>query len=375
MTAIAPGALKRTPLHDIHVALGAKMVPFAGYEMPVTYPQGITAEHNAVRNACGMFDVSHMGECIVRGPDAVRFVNSVTSNDVAALAVGQIQYSTLLRENGTIVDDLLVYRFADHLMLVVNASNKEKDLAHLREHMAGFDCTLEDISDDLALLAVQGPDAPETIASLAETPEGNTPLDAVKYYWFTQGTVAGVPCIISRTGYTGETGYELYFDGSQAERVWNAIMATGRVQPCGLGARDTLRLEAGLCLYGHEMDDSTTPLDAGLSWLVKLGKSEPFLGREELARQQQEGTDRRLVGFTLDERAIPRHGYGVLYGDVHVGEVCSGTMSPTLGIPVGTCYLPAPAAVEGTAFAIDIRGKSVPARVVKLPFYKRSARQ
>jgi aminomethyltransferase len=375
MTAIAPGALKRTPLHDIHVALGAKIVPFAGYEMPVTYPQGITAEHNAVRNACGMFDVSHMGECLVRGPDAVRFVNSVTSNDVAALAVGQIHYSTLLRENGTIVDDLLVYRFADHLMLVVNASNKAKDLAHLRAHMTGFDCTLEDISDDIALLAVQGPDAPETIASLSAVPQGNTPLDAVKYYWFTEGTVAGVPCIISRTGYTGEAGYELYLDAGQAERVWNAIMATGKVQPCGLGARDTLRLEAGLCLYGNEMDDTTTPLDAGLSWLVKLGKSEPFLGREALARQHQEGTDRRLVGFTLGERAIPRHGYPVLYGDVRVGEVCSGTMSPTLGIPIGTCYLPAPAAVEGTGFAIDIRGKSVPARVVKLPFYKRAGKK
>jgi aminomethyltransferase len=375
MTAIAPGALTRTPLHDIHVALGARIVPFAGYEMPVTYPQGITAEHNAVRNACGMFDVSHMGECIVRGPDAVRFVNSVTSNDVAALAVGQIHYSTLLRENGTIVDDLLVYRFADHLMLVVNASNKEKDLAHLRAGMVGFDCTLEDISESIALLAVQGPDAPETIASLTEVSEGNVPLDAVRYYWFTEGTVAGVPCIISRTGYTGETGYELYFDGAQAERVWNAIMATGTVQPCGLGARDTLRLEAGLCLYGNEMDDSTTPLDAGLSWLVKLGKAEPFLGRETLARQQQEGTDRRLVGFTLEERAIPRHGYGVLYGGVRVGEVCSGTMSPTLGVPIGTCYLPTPAAVEGTEFAIDIRGKTVPARVVSLPFYKRQGKK
>ncbi|MES2524989.1 MAG: glycine cleavage system aminomethyltransferase GcvT [Gemmatimonadota bacterium] len=372
MTATAPGALKRTPLHDIHVALAAKIVPFAGYEMPVTYPQGITAEHNAVRTACGMFDVSHMGECIVRGPDAIRFVNAVTSNDVAALAVGQIHYSTLLRENGTIVDDLLVYRFADHLMLVINASNKDKDIAHLRGAMGGYDCTLEDISDDMALLAVQGPDAPAVIAGLSEVPEGNTPLSAVKYYWFTEGQVAGVPCIISRTGYTGEVGFELYFDAAHATTVWNAIMATGQVSPCGLGARDTLRLEAGLCLYGNELDDNTTPVEAGLSWLVKLGKAEPFLGRQTLATQQQEGTDRKLVGFTLDERAIPRHGYGVVYGGVRVGEVCSGTMSPTLGVPIGTCYLPAAAAVEGTTFAIDIRGKEVPARVVKLPFYKRA---
>lgn len=378
MTATAPGALpqslKRTPLHDIHVALGAKIVPFAGYEMPVTYPQGITAEHNAVRNACGMFDVSHMGEAIVRGPDAIAFVNSVTSNDVAALAVGQVQYSTLLRENGTIVDDLLVYRFADHLLLVINASNKDKDLAHLRAAQGAFDCTLEDISDRTALLAVQGPDAPAVIASLTTIPDGNTPLESVKYYWFTEGQVAGVPCIISRTGYTGEVGFELYFDEAQAVHVWNAIMATGKVSPCGLGARDTLRLEAGLCLYGNELDDRTTPVEAGLNWLVKLGKG-PFMGSETLARQQQEGTDRKLVGFTLDERAIPRHGYPVLYGDVQVGEVCSGTMSPTLGIPVGTCYLPAAAAVEGTEFALDIRGKRVPARVVKLPFYKRAGKK
>ncbi|HYW33159.1 MAG TPA: glycine cleavage system aminomethyltransferase GcvT [Gemmatimonas sp.] len=374
MTATAPGALKRTPLHDTHVALGAKIVPFAGYEMPVTYPEGITAEHNAVRTACGMFDVSHMGECVVRGPDAVRFVNAVTSNDVSALAIGQIQYSTLLRANGTIVDDLLVYRFADYLMLVINASNKDKDIAHLRANMAGFDCTLEDVSDNVALLAVQGPRAPAVIATLSTVPEGHMPLAAVKYYWFTEGSVAGVPCIISRTGYTGELGFELYFDATHATTVWNAMMATGEVSPCGLGARDTLRLEAGLCLYGNEMDDNTTPIEAGLSWLVKLGKPEQFLGRAVLSAQQAEGTDRKLVGFTLDERAIPRHGYGVMYGGVRVGEVCSGTMSPTLGVPVGTCYLPAAAAVEGTKFTIDIRGKEVPARVVKLPFYKRAAK-
>lgn len=374
MTTTAPGALQRTPLHDVHVALGAKMVPFAGFEMPVTYPLGITAEHNAVRNACGMFDVSHMGECIVRGPDAIAFVNAMTSNDVAALAVGQIQYSTLLRANGTIVDDLLVYRFADHLMLVINASNKQKDLAHLRSAIGGFDCTIEDISESMALLAVQGPNAPEVIASLARVADGSTPLESVRYYWFTEGTVAGVPAIISRTGYTGEAGFELYFAADRAVDVWNAIMASGSVAAAGLGARDTLRLEAGLCLYGNELDDTTTPEEAGLSWLVKLGKTGDFVGRETLAAQRQDGTDRKLVGFTLDERAIPRHGHGVIYGGVHVGEVCSGTMSPTLGVPVGTCYLPTAAAVEGTVFAIDIRGKRIPARVVKMPFYKRPAK-
>lgn len=362
-------ALKRTPLYDIHAALGAKIVPFAGFEMPVQYPQGITAEHKAVRETCGMFDVSHMGEVIVRGPDAIKFVASMTSNDVAALEVGQIHYSTLLRENGTIVDDLLVYRYPDHLMLVLNASNKDKDIAHLNAYIGNFDCTMTDISDDIGLLAIQGPQAVGIVQSLA-----SLDITAVKYYRFIEGTVAGVACTISRTGYTGEEGFELYFDGALAPTVWNTVMATGLVTPAGLGARDTLRLEAGLCLYGNELDDNTTPLEAGLSWLVKLGKAEPFLGRDVLARQHSEGTDRKLVGFTLDERAIPRHGHGVEYGGVAFGEVCSGTMSPTLGIPIGTCYLPTAAAVVGTEFALDIRGKKIPARVVKMPFYKRPSK-
>lgn len=369
MTDIASGPLKRTPLHDVHVALGAKIVPFAGYEMPVQYPTGITAEHKAVREACGMFDVSHMGEVIVRGPDAIRFVASVTSNDVEALAVGQVHYSTLLRDDGTIVDDLLVYRFADHLMLVINASNRDKDLAHLEAQRGGFDCTMTDISDATALLAIQGPLAPAIVAALADVP-----LDGIKYYWFTEGRVAGVPCIISRTGYTGELGFELYFDEAQAAHVWNAVMAAGTVTPSGLGCRDSLRLEAGMCLYGNELDDHTTPIEAGLSWLVKLAKREPFLGQDVLRRQHTDGTDRKLVGFTIDERAIPRHGHGVVYGGVPVGEVCSGCMSPTLGIPIGTCYLPAAAAVVGTTFAIDIRGRLLPARVVPLPFYKRAGK-
>ncbi|MCC6241355.1 MAG: glycine cleavage system aminomethyltransferase GcvT [Gemmatimonadaceae bacterium] len=369
MTASASSALKRTPLHDVHVALGAKIVPFAGYEMPVQYPQGITAEHKAVRETCGMFDVSHMGEVIVRGPDAIRFVASVTSNDVEALAIGQIHYSTLLRADGTIVDDLLVYRYADHLMLVINASNRDKDIAHLHAHLGSFDCTMTDISDDIALLAIQGPHAAEIVQSLAAVP-----LEGVKYYRFTEGDVCGIPCTISRTGYTGEDGFELYFPATQAVAMWNAIMATGRVTPTGLGARDSLRLEAGLCLYGNELDDRTTPIEAGLSWIVKLGKRESFVGRDVLQRQHADGTDRKLVGFTIDERAIPRHGYPVVYGGVTIGEVCSGIMSPTLGIPVGTCYVPAAAAVVGTTFEIDIRGKKLPARVVKLPFYKRPSK-
>lgn len=359
---------RRTPLYSAHVALGARLVPFAGWEMPVQYPAGISAEHKAVRERCGLFDVSHMGEVVVRGPDAIAFVNSVTSNDVRALAVGQIQYSTLLTERGTIVDDLLVYRFPDHLYLVINASNREADLTHLRAALGDFDATLEDVSDSYALLAVQGPDAPAVVQRLTETP-----LADIKYYRFVEGEVADVPAIISRTGYTGELGFELYVPWDQADTVWTALMAKGDVAPCGLGARDTLRLEAGMALYGNELDLETTPLEAGLSWLVKLDKP-AFLGKDVLLRQHEEGVERRLVGFTFDQRAVPRHGMPVWYGDVSVGEVCSGTVSPTLGTPIGTCYLPAAAAVEGTDFEIDIRGRRVPARVVKLPFYKRAKR-
>jgi len=361
-------SIRRTPLYDAHVALGARLVPFAGWEMPVQYAAGISAEHRAVREACGVFDVSHMGEVIVRGPDAIAFVNHVTSNDVSALAVGQIQYSTLLTDRGTIVDDLLVYRRADSLFLVVNAGNRDADLAHLRAHLDGFDATLEDVSDAYALIAVQGPKAPAVVQGLADQE-----LGGIKYYRFVDGEVAGVPAIISRTGYTGELGFELYVPWDQARTVWDAIMATGAVTPCGLGARDTLRLEAGMALYGHELDIDTTPLEAGLSWLVKLGKPD-FLGKSVLLRQHEDGVERKLVGFTFDERAIPRHGMPVWYGDLQVGTVCSGTMSPTLGEPVGTCYLPAAAAVPGSTFAVDIRGRQVPARVVSLPFYKRAGK-
>jgi aminomethyltransferase len=361
-------SLRRTPLYDAHVALGARIVPFAGWEMPVQYAAGISAEHRAVREACGVFDVSHMGEVIVRGPDAIAFVNHVTSNDVSALAVGQIQYSTLLTERGTIVDDLLVYRREDSLFLVINAGNREADLAHLRAHLAGFDATLDDVSEAYALIAVQGPNAPAVVQGLADQE-----LGGIKYYRFVDGEVAGVPAIISRTGYTGELGFELYVPWDHARTVWDAIMATGEVTPCGLGARDTLRLEAGMALYGHELDIDTTPLEAGLSWLVKLGKPE-FLGKSVLLRQHEDGVERKLVGFTFDERAIPRHGMPVWYGDLQVGTVCSGTMSPTLAEPVGTCYLPAAAAVPGTTFAVDIRGRQVPARVVSLPFYKRAGK-
>ncbi len=356
--------LKRTPLHDIHVALGAKIVPFAGYEMPVQYPSGITAEHKAVREGCGVFDVSHMGEFWVTGDRAVEFVNHVTSNDVAALAIGQVQYSTILNERGTIEDDCLVYRFADRIMMVVNASNAAKDFAHIVRHAGTYDVTLRDDSEGMALLAVQGPSSAGILQTLTATD-----LSAIKYYHFVEGKVDGHEAIISRTGYTGEDGFELYVKNAVAMPIWNALMATGRVTPAGLGARDTLRLEMGMALYGNDIDDTVTPLQANLAWLTKLAKGE-FVGRDALVAQKAAGLPNRLVGFTMQGRIFPRHGYPVFHDGQASGIVCSGTMSPTLGIPIGTCYLPLAAAKEGTAFEVEIRGARHPAVVTRPPFYK-----
>lgn len=359
---------QRTPLHDVHVSLGAKMVPFAGFEMPVQYPAGITSEHKSVREDVALFDVSHMGEFMVRGPQAIDFINHVTTNDVAALEVGQAQYSTILNENGTIVDDCLVYRFADHLMMVVNASNKDKDLAHITSYMGAFDASVEDVSDRIALLALQGPRAQQVMARYTDVN-----LEDIAYYHFQVTTVAGVPdVILSRTGYTGEDGFELYFDASRAVEVWTAIMADGSVVPAGLGARDTLRLEMGMALYGNDIDDTTTPYEAGLGWLVKLKKGD-FVGKAALERQKAEGIPRKLIGFTMPDRAFPRHGYPVSCAGMACGEVRSGTMSPTLGIAIGTAYLPLDKAKEGTEFEVEIRGKRLPAVVQKMPFYKNAS--
>ncbi len=362
-TATAPGTLRRTPFYDKHVALGAKIVPFAGWEMPVSYPQGITAEHKAVRERCGLFDVSHMGEFMIRGDRAVEFVNYVTTNDVAALAIGQVHYSTILNDRGTIEDDCLVYRFPDHLMMVVNASNIAKDYAHIVRHAARFGVTVEDVSDNMGLLALQGPLAAKILQSLTKTD-----LSTIKYYHFAEGAVGGMDMIISRTGYTGEDGFELYHDTSDSSRLWDLLMGAGDVSPAGLGARDTLRLEMGMALYGNDIDDTVTPLEANLGWLVKLKKG-AFVGSDVLNRQKAEGVKKKLVGFTLTGHNIARHGFPVYFGDQPSGLVCSGTMSPTLGIPIGTCYLPADAAKEGTTFDIEIRGKRAPATVVKMPFY------
>ncbi|HEY5021169.1 MAG TPA: glycine cleavage system aminomethyltransferase GcvT [Gemmatimonadaceae bacterium] len=362
--------LKRTPLYDVHAALGAKIVPFAGFEMPVQYPTGITAEHKAVREKAGLFDVSHMGEFIVRGPQAVDFVSYVTTNDVAALKPGQAHYSTILREDGTIVDDCLVYRSEDRVMMVVNGSNIDKDFAHISRFLKKFpDAKLENISDQIALLALQGPDAARILQQ-----HTSVDLSKIKYYEFTTGKVAGVDKVyISRTGYTGEDGFELYFPGEHAKKIWNALTASGEVTPTGLGARDSLRLEMGMALYGNDLDDTTTPLEASLGWLVNMKKGD-FVGREALAKQKEQGLKRKLVGFTTPERSFPRHGYPVFANGKPSGEVRSGTMSPTLGIPIGTAYVPPESAAEGSPLEIEIRGKRVSAVVQKMPFYKNGSR-
>jgi len=366
MTTIA--ALKRTPLHDIHVALGGKIVPFAGYEMPVQYPSGITAEHKAVRERAGLFDVSHMGEFIVKGPGAVDFVNSVTTNNAAALEVGQVQYSALLNARGTFVDDCLVYRFADHVMMVVNASNAVKDWAHILPNASNFDVAMTDASDETALLALQGPMAQQVLQ-----PFTDIDLEPIGYYHFATGSVAGVPGVtVSRTGYTGEDGFELYFPNAHAVTIWKALTADGRVTPAGLGARDSLRLEMGMALYGNDIDDTVTPFEANLAWIVKLPKGD-FTGRDALVRQKAEGVKKKLVGFTSGEKVFPRHSYPVWCNGVESGVVCSGTMSPSLNIPIGTCYLPVASTAEASAFEIEVRGKRVPASVVKMPFYKNAS--
>src|SRR5216110_2532533 len=306
---------KRTPLHQIHVTLGAKLVPFGGYEMPVSYPGGIAAEHRAVRERVGVFDVSHMGEFEVTGPDRNAFVQRVTCNDVGALRPGQAQYSAILTEQGTFVDDCLVYRFDDRLMLVVNAANIAADWAHIVAQKRGANVRLRDISDATALLAVQGPAAEALLAPL--TPVG---VAMIPYYHFVEGKVAGgVQCFISRTGYTGEDGFELYCRAADVEKLWHALVGAGRAEPVGLGARDTLRLEAGLPLYGNDIDDTTTPYEAGLSFIVKLEKGAAFTGLEALKREKLDGVKRRLVGFKVTEpKTVARPGFAVFLDGTQV---------------------------------------------------------
>jgi aminomethyltransferase len=339
------------------------MVPFAGYEMPVQYPTGITTEHQAVRTSAGIFDVSHMGEFEVTGPDRNAFVNRVTCNDVGALESGQVQYSAILTKEGTFVDDCTVYRFDDKIMIVVNASNREKAWEHIVDLKGGANVRLRDISDEIGLLAVQGPRAEAMVQPLTELR-----LRDIGYYHFTSGRVAGVDCFISRTGYTGEDGFELYCRSTDTEKLWKALTEAGAL-PIGLGARDSLRLEMAYALYGNEIDDSITPLEAGLAWIVKLDKGAPFTGADALRAQKERGVTRRLVGFRTEGKTFPRHGYPVYLDGRQVDIVRSGTVSPSLGYGIGTTYLPAGSTKPGTKFEIEIRGQKVPAEVVSRPFY------
>src|SRR2546426_9151369 len=345
--------MKHTPLHQIHVALGAKLVPFGGYEMPVSYPAGIAAEHRAVREHVGVFDVSHMGEFEVTGPDRNAFVQHVTCNDVGALRPGQAQYSAILTDQGTFVDDCLVYRFEDRVMLVVNAANIEADWAHIVAQKRGANVRLRDISDATAVLAVQGPGAEALLAPL--TPVG---VAMIPYYHFADGKVgAGVQCFISRTGYTGEDGFELYCRAADAETLWYALVGAGRAEPCGLGARDTLRLEAGYPLYGNDIDAGVTPYEAGLGWIVKLEKGAAFTGLAALKLQKLAGVKRRLVGFKVCEpKVVARHGYGVYLDGPQVAVGRSGSVTPTVNCAIGMSYLPAGEAQPGPRVTMGARG-------------------
>ena len=361
-----PTTLKRTPFFEFHRAAGAKLVDFAGFEMPVRYT-GDVREHQAVRTSAGLFDITHMGEFDVRGPGATEFLDRLLTNHVGALEVGQALYSPMCRLDAGIVDDLLVYRYADHYMVVVNASNMAKDFEWMAQHKpAGV--SFEDHSDRTALLAIQGPRAAEVLKGHA--PEGVLDLG---YYRFTTGSLFGVPATISRTGYTGEDGFELYFAPEYGERVWNGLMAAGQphgLELIGLGARDTLRLEMGYMLYGNDIDDVTTPLEAGLGWTVKLKKGD-FHGRDVLVKQKEAGLHRRLVGFQFDGRRVPRHGMDITSGGRKVGVVTSGTFSPTLERPIGMGYVETALAATGTALEIQAGSTSLPARVTARPFYTR----
>jgi glycine cleavage system T protein (aminomethyltransferase) len=361
--------LKKTPLHGRHQSSGAKMVPFAGWEMPLEY-SGITDEHLAVRTRAGLFDVSHMGQIEIAGKDALAAVQLISSNDAARLEPGQAQYSALTTTAGTFVDDLVVYRLrSDHFLLVVNAGNIAKDYAWIAKHTATFgDAVAFDASSRYALLAVQGPAALDAVQPLT-----GVDLRDLRYYSFGTGEVANVRATISRTGYTGEDGLEIFVPPQQADRVWQAILAEGRslgVVPCGLGARDTLRLEAGMRLFGNDMDETTTVVEAGLGWIVGWEK-DAFNGSEVLREQKTRGTSRRLVGFEMIAPGIARHGYQVYIDGSPAGVVTSGTQTPFLKKAIGMAYVPSTHAAIGAAFDIDIRGRRAGSRVVRLPFYTR----
>ena len=358
--------MNKTALYDKHVSLGAKIVPFAGFDMPVQY-SGVTEEHFAVREKVGIFDVSHMGQFFVEGPSAKDLLQFVGTNNVDSLENGKAQYTCLPNGNGGIVDDLIVYKMADEkYFVVVNASNIEKDWNHISKHNEKFGAKLTNASDEMSLIAIQGPKATETLQKLTETN-----LSEIPYYHFTEGKIAGFDdVIISNTGYTGSGGFEIYFKNENAVKIWEAITEAGEefgLIPCGLASRDTLRLEKGFCLYGNDIDDSTSPLEAGLGWITKFDKD--FVDKEVLAKQKEEGITRKLVGFEMQEKAIPRHDYLVVdAGGNEIGKVTSGTMSPMKKIGIGLAYVAKPHFKIDSEIFIQIRNKNIPAKVVKLPF-------
>lgn len=359
--------MKATPLNAVHRQIGARMVPFGGWDMPVQY-SGILEEHRAVRGTAGLFDISHMGEIEFRGPDALAAVQRLVTSDASKLAIGQVQYAALCYENGTFVDDLTVYKLAaDHFMFTVNASNIEKDYQWITAHVVG-NVEVRNISDQTALLALQGPKALEILRKL-------TPVDLsqIRYYWFQRGNVLDADALISRTGYTGEDGFEIYLVPDKAEPLWRRLLEEGRafgLLPVGLGARDTLRLEAKMALYGNDIDDAHTVLEADLGWIVKFDKGE-FIGRAALEKQKAAGLTRKLVGFEMVGRGIGRAHYKIVRNGKEIGEVTSGAPSPTLGKNIGLGYVVIEHATIGTDVGILIRGEPVPAKIVPTPFYKR----
>jgi aminomethyltransferase len=365
--------LRKTALNDVHRAMGGRMVEFGGWDMPVQYPAGTMTEHLRTRTHAGLFDVSHMGEIDVRGADAIPFVNRLVSNDATKLIDGQAQYSALTTPEGTVIDDLLVYRLAeDHLLLIVNAGTTDKDWDWIKSHYQNENVELQNVSADYCQIAVQGPDAISILQRLT-----GVPLAEIKYYHFREGQVDGVPSIVSRTGYTGEDGFEVYAAPDKAEQLWKRILEAGNfgaddgVLPCGLAARNTLRLEAGMCLYGHEIDETTTLLEANLGWIAKLNKTD-FIGREALAKQKEDGLKRKLVGFEVTDRGIARDGQDVFIEGQRTGNVTSGSPAPFLKKNIGMAYVPVDVANIGQHIEIDVRGKLVGAEIAPLPFYKRA---
>lgn len=363
--------LQKTPLNEVHRELGGKMVDFGGWDMPVQYKAGTMKEHIRTRESSGLFDVSHMGEIHVDGKDAIPFVNSLTTNNVEKLVDGQAHYSALTYENGTVVDDLLVYRFnAEKLFLVVNAGTQEKDWEWIQTHRGDYDVDLRHASVEYCQIAIQGPKAKGILQTLTDTN-----LDEIKYYYFTNGEVDGVPSIISRTGYTGEDGFEVYADAEKAEQLWNKMLEAGNfgeedgILPCGLAARNTLRLESAMSLYGHEISDEITPLEANLGWICKLKTN--FIGRDALKKQRVEGLKRKLVGFEMRDRGIARDDFDVYINEEKVGLVTSGSHAPYLKKAIGLAFVPAEFANIGQEIKIDVRGKHLAAEIVPTPFYKR----